>query len=114
MANIIYFATLPIVYTGGVTCTHKVGAFVDENDAIVASKIVKNVLENRKDIVEHTEYYSISKQKFTEDIKGVFYNNVDEFVAKNMHTQRYVSDKGQEALDYIVNETLASENSLSR
>ena len=113
MAKIVYFATLPIVYNGGVTCNHKVGVFESEQDAVIASMIVKNILKHRKDMVEHTEFYSIARKKVDdENIKC--YNNIEEFVSHNIHTQRYLSDRGQEALDDIINRTLDAENMLSR
>ena len=114
MEKIVYVSTLPIVYNGGVLCNHKLGAFAQRNDAEDASKIVKNILSKRKDLVEFTEDALIKAKKVDASIKVEYYKTIEEFVADNIHTKRYATDRGQEALNVIVNQTLEIENALCR
>ena len=114
MGKVVYFATMPILYTGGVSCTHKVGYFAEKEDAVMSSKIVENILSKRKGMVEYSGYYSISRKTIADNDQAKVYNSVQEFLTNNTHVIRYVKDKGQDALDAIVNQTLESENALSR
>ena len=114
MEKIVYVATLPIMYNGGVLCNHKLGTFAQINDAEDASKIVRNILSRRKDLVEFTEDALIKLKKVDAGAKVGCYKNIEDFLADNIHTQRYATDRGQEALDVVVNETLEAKNALCR
>ena len=105
MENIYYVATLPIAYNGGVLCNHKLGTFAQRNDALDAK---------RKDLVEFTEDALIKGKRVDASVKVACYKNIEEFVADNIHTKRYATDRGQEALNVIVNQTLESESALCR